>query len=469
MAVSARGRSRGRTERWIALARPAGQEPSRRQGGRDPERRRHVQDALRRPSWTGRARPPRSGSHRPVGRGRGGRLHPRRGLARRPPDSRGQKERRRILDSGDGRAPAAARVSQGKPGRDRRRKAVGDAGIRPRSAERSRSRRSPELSDDAARTGGEVTEMTEGTVKHRGTEERRRNRKNKPNDFSVCNSVTPFLRVIPLAPWPPCSRYKEDAMRASRLLGLAVLIAAAITPPISAQQGAPPLVTFDDLRSGLQDTSRWITYSGNYASHRHSPLTQITPQNVSRMTPQWAFQTETLGKFEATPLVFDGVVYITGPEDTGWAIDARTGRQIWRYRRDVPAGIIACCGRVNRGFAMLGDRLFKATLDARVVALSMKSGAVLWEAVMEDFKNGYGSTAAPLAVRDNVIVGMTGGEYGVRGFIDAYDARSGKRVWRFYTTAGPDDPGHKTWRGMDAKAWEHGGGAKWTTGSFDPG
>jgi len=234
------------------------------------------------------------------------------------------------------------------------------------------------------------------------------------------------------------------------------------------QQGASPAVTFDDLRGGLQDTSRWITYSGNYASHRHSPLTQITPQNVSRLTAQWAFQTETLGKFEATPLVVDGVIYITGPEDTGWAVDARSGRQIWRYRREVPAGIIACCGRVNRGFALLGDRLFKTTLDARVVALSMKSGAVLWDAAMEDFKNGYGSTAAPLAVKDKVIVGMTGGEYGVRGFVDAYDARSGQRVWRFYTTAGPDDPGHRTWRGMDAKAWEHGGGATWVTGSYDP-
>src|SRR5206468_10954131 len=126
------------------------------------------------------------------------------------------------------------------------------------------------------------------------------------------------------------------AMRA--IILRAVLIAAAAGIPIAAQQSAPALVTFDDLRAGLTDTSRWITYSGNYASQRHSPLTQITPQNVSRLTAQWAFQTETLGKFEATPLVFDGVVYLTGPEDTGWAIDARTGRQIWRYRRDVPAG-----------------------------------------------------------------------------------------------------------------------------------
>src|SRR5437867_7586513 len=148
---------------------------------------------------------------------------------------------------------------------------------------------------------------------------------------------------------------------AGSALIVVICCAGLTTTPVAAQQSAPALVTFDDLRAGLTDTSRWITYSGNYASQRHSPLTQITPQNVSRLTAQWAFQTETLGKFEATPLVFDGVVYITGPEDTGWAIDARTGRQIWRYRRDVPAGIIACCGRVNRSLAMVGDRLSKVT------------------------------------------------------------------------------------------------------------
>src|SRR6266699_6798367 len=115
------------------------------------------------------------------------------------------------------------------------------------------------------------------------------------------------------------------------ILRAALLVAAAASLPVAAQQGTPPNVTFDNLRAGLQDATRWITYSGNYASQRYSPLTQITPQNVTHLTPQWASQTETLGKFEATPLVLDGVIYMTGPEDTGWAVDARTGRQIWRY------------------------------------------------------------------------------------------------------------------------------------------
>ena len=249
----------------------------------------------------------------------------------------------------------------------------------------------------------------------------------------------------------------------------ATLVAAIVTSwSIAAQQPSPTQVTAQDLRDGLKNPTRWLTYSGDYGNHRHSPLTQITPANVHRLTAQWQFQTDTLGKFEATPLVLDGVVYVTGPLDTGWAIDARTGRQIWRYRRDLPSGLIACCGLVNRGFAVLGDRLFKTTLDAHVVAISRKTGAIEWDTTMVNYRNGYSGTTAPLAVRDKVIVGVAGAEYGVRGFIDAYDAQTGKQVWRFYTTAGPGDAGHSTWRGTDAKAWEHGGGSIWVPGAYDP-
>ena len=253
-----------------------------------------------------------------------------------------------------------------------------------------------------------------------------------------------------------------------RTLQLTAVIVAAGTWSVAAQQIAAPQVTPQDLRDGLKDASRWLTYSGDYTNQRHSPLTQITPENVHRLTAQWAFQTDTLGKFEATPLVVDGIIYITGPLDTGWALDARTGRQLWRYRRELPSGLIACCGLVNRGYGVLGDRLFKTTLDAHVMAISMKSGAMIWDTVMENYRNGYSATAAPLVVKDKVIVGMAGAEYGVRGFIDAYDAQTGKRAWRFFTTAGPDDPGHGTWRGMDPKAWEKGGGSTWATGAYDP-
>jgi len=254
----------------------------------------------------------------------------------------------------------------------------------------------------------------------------------------------------------------------ARTLRVAAVMVAIGSLAVSAQQAGAPQVTFQDVRDGLKDPTRWLTYGGDYGSQRHSPLTQITPQNVTRLVPQWAFQTDTLGKFEATPIVLDGVIYITGPEDLAWAIDARTGRQIWRYKRDLPNGLIVCCGRVNRGFAVMGDRLLKTTLDAHIVAISMKSGALLWDTEMENFKNGYSGTPAPLAFKDKVVAGMAGAEYGVRGFLDAYDLQTGKRVWRFNTTAGPEDPGHRTWQGQDAKAWEHGGGSTWTTGSYDP-
>ena len=257
-------------------------------------------------------------------------------------------------------------------------------------------------------------------------------------------------------------------MRRRTLRVAAVIVAMGSLTVVAQQVGAPGTVTFQDVRDGLKDPTRWPTYGGDYGSQRHSPLLQITPQNVQRLTPQWAFQTDTLGKLEATAIVLDGVIYITGPEDLGWAIDARTGRQIWRYKRDLPNGLIACCGRVNRGFAVMGDRLFKTTLDAHIVAISMKSGTILWDTVMENFRNGYSGTPAPLAFKDKVVAGMAGAEYGVRGFVDAYDIHTGKRAWRFYTTAGPEDPGHRTWQGQDAKAWEHGGGSTWTTGSYDP-
>ena len=213
-------------------------------------------------------------------------------------------------------------------------------------------------------------------------------------------------------------------------------------------------VSFDRILNADKEPQNWLTYSGTMMSQRYSQLTQVTPQNVKNLEQQWVFQARSLEKFEATPLVVDGIIYITGPLDTGWALDARTGRQLWRYRRELPGNLIACCGLVNRGYGVLGDRLFKTTLDAHVVAYSMKTGAMLWDTLMENYRNGYSATAAPLVVKDKVIVGMAGAEYGVRGFIDAYDAQTGKRSWRFFTTAGPEDAGHNTWRGTDAKAWE---------------
>ena len=181
--------------------------------------------------------------------------------------------------------------------------------------------------------------------------------------------------------------------------------------------------------------------------------------------PKWTFQTGVIGNFETTSLIRDNVLYVTGPLNVAWAIDARTGRQIWRYRRELPENLTACCGLVNRGFAMLGDKLFMTTLDAHLLALDMRTGAVVWDATLEKFSNGYAATIAPLIAKDKVIVGVAGGEFGIRGFIDAYEASTGKRAWRFYTIPGPGEPGNDTWKG---DSWKTGGASVWVTGAYDP-
>ena len=239
------------------------------------------------------------------------------------------------------------------------------------------------------------------------------------------------------------------------------------TALLSAQQSTPPaLVTTQEIAEGLpRDGSRWITFGGSYTNQRHSPLTQITPANVKGLVPQWTFQTGTLGNFETTPLLRDNILYVTGPQNVAWALDARTGRQIWRYRRELPSDLTACCGLVNRGFAMLGDKLFMVTLDAHLLALDMRTGNIVWDATLEQYKNGYAATIAPIVVKDKVIVGAAGGEFGIRGFIDAYEANTGKRAWRFYTIPAPGEPGNDTWAG---DSWKTGGASVWVTGAYDP-
>ena len=249
-----------------------------------------------------------------------------------------------------------------------------------------------------------------------------------------------------------------------RLSGIVLLTAVAALTGIA--QEAAPVVTSQDLLNGLRDPGRWLMFGGNYSGQRHSPLTQITPENVGRLQPQWVFQTETLGRFETTPLLLDNVLYVTGATNHAWAIDARTGKQIWRYRRELPAtGLTACCGLVNKGFGVLGDKLFMTTLDAHLLAFDMRTGKIVWDATMEDYKTGYAATIAPLVVKDKVIAGVAGGEFGCRCFLDAYDAQTGKRVWRFHTVPAPGEPGGDSWSG---DSWKVGGASIWTTGTYDP-
>lgn len=244
-------------------------------------------------------------------------------------------------------------------------------------------------------------------------------------------------------------------------LGCVLLIFAVCLKPASVLAQ----ISYERLVKSSGEPANWLMYSGNYPGWRYSALDQIKNTNVRRLAPRWVFQTGIEGHFETTPLVIDGVLYATGPNDLGVAIDPRTGRTIWKYQRALPAKVRACCGLVNRGFAALGDKIFMATLDAHVVALDAKTGNVIWDAEAADYRQGYSFTLAPLVVKDKVIVGVSGGEYGIRGFVDAYWAATGKRAWRFYTVPEPHSPGNETWGG---DSWKIGGGPAWLTGSYDP-
>jgi len=234
---------------------------------------------------------------------------------------------------------------------------------------------------------------------------------------------------------------------------------------LSGWAGAQAQVSYERILHAGNEPQNWLTYSGQYNGWRYSTLDQVNTTNVSRLAMQWAFQTADTGSFETTPIVADGVLYGTGQNDRAFAIDARTGRAIWRYQRKMPGKVHPCCGTVNRGFAMLGDRLYMATLDSHVIALDSKTGNLVWDVTSADYREAYSFTVAPLAVKNEIIVGVSGGEYGIRGFVDAYDAATGRRLWRFDTVPGPGQPGHETWSG---DGWKHGGAPAWITGSYDP-
>src|SRR5271154_4429233 len=195
-------------------------------------------------------------------------------------------------------------------------------------------------------------------------------------------------------------------------------------------------VTFDRLVNSGKEPQNWLTYSGDYSGRRFSSLDQIKVTNARSLVAKWVYQTGATGKLETTPLVVDGILYATAQDDRAFALDARTGRPIWMYQHQLPADIRPCCGRVNRGLAILDDKVFIGTLDTHVIALDSRTGNVIWDATAFDYQKGYSFTVAPLAVKDLVVIGVSGGEYGVRGFIDAYDAATGKRQWRFYTVPG---------------------------------
>jgi alcohol dehydrogenase (cytochrome c) len=219
------------------------------------------------------------------------------------------------------------------------------------------------------------------------------------------------------------------------------------------------------LLMSQDDPSTWLMYGRNYAGWRYSPLKQINAGNVARLRTQWIFQTSNAGKMETTPLIYDGTMWLTGPSNHAYALDLRSGREIWHYHTNVPEGMHLCCGEPNRGFAALGGLSFKVNLEGDLLALDSKSGQLVWKTQLADYHKAYSATGAPLVVKNLVLVGIAGGDFGGRGFIDAYEAQTGRRVWRFYTVPAPGEPGSETWRG---DSWKHGAGHPWTTGTYDP-
>jgi alcohol dehydrogenase (cytochrome c) len=220
---------------------------------------------------------------------------------------------------------------------------------------------------------------------------------------------------------------------------LVALLIAAVTSRVEAQVGV------DRLLNAAKEARNWLMYSGGYFSNRYSNLTQITPANAKNLELKWMYQAAVAGAWQTTPLVVDGIMYLTQRPNDVVALDAKTGRVFWMYRHTLDPTQIVCCGANNRGLAILGDTLFMGTLDAHLVAIDAKTGRAVWNTKVAESKGGYSLTHAPLVVKDKVIVGVGGGEYGIRGFVAAYDARSGREAWRFYTIPAPGEPGGDSW------------------------
>jgi alcohol dehydrogenase (cytochrome c) len=241
---------------------------------------------------------------------------------------------------------------------------------------------------------------------------------------------------------------------------------------------APPVVssvTYERILNARSEPQNWLTYYGAYNGQRYSSLDQINTENVKRIGPAWVFQAGTTGiiagastySFEAAPIVVDGVMFLAGWDGWVWALNAKTGVEIWRYKHAIPYDVSLCCGNVNRGVAVAKGKVFFVTANAHVLALDATTGKRVWDKTYGDVRAGESATVAPLIVKNMVIVGSSGGEFGVRGHLDAFDLDTGEHQWRCYTVPKPGEPGSETWP-AEGEAWARGGANCWITGTFDP-
>lgn len=233
----------------------------------------------------------------------------------------------------------------------------------------------------------------------------------------------------------------------------------------TAQVTPAPVLTSAQLLAGQKQPSNWTSYWGGYDGHHFSELTQVTPKTVKQLQARWTASLPGKSVLESTPIVVDGVMYVAGPPGDVYALDARSGLEIWHFHRNQDTRNPGEINPFNKGVAVLDGRVFFGTLDNNLIALDAHTGRQLWEQHLADPMAGYTLTGAPLPVNGKIIMGMSGGEMGVHGFLDAYDPATGKQLWRIYTIPKPGEPGGDTW---PRDTWQYGGGATWLTGQYDP-
>jgi alcohol dehydrogenase (cytochrome c) len=285
-------------------------------------------------------------------------------------------------------------------------------------------------------------------------------------------------------------------IKRSRVLFAALLVGAGATAfgaHVSPGRPVSSRAVTDELIQAQPGTGQgWLTHGRDWSNQRYAPIAEINGQTVQRLEKLWQHKLRLLpmgsGRMESTPVVLDNLLIYTDADNSVIAIDARSGRGHWRYQPKL-GQMALCCGVVNRGVAIYGDRVYLATLDARVIALNRRDGSVAWEVKAADPANGYSFTMAPLAANGKIIVGASGGEFGIRGFVDAYDPKTGKRIWRFWTIPSPDQGGwygrwsqttpdgerlprniaqEKRDSARHTEAWRQGGAAVWSTPAYDP-
>src|SRR5215469_10135290 len=238
--------------------------------------------------------------------------------------------------------------------------------------------------------------------------------------------------------------------------------------PLVAQERAPvsaaPEVTAQDLLARPVGEN-WTSYNGDYSGQRYSRLQQITAANVSELRAAWVFHPGNTQHLEVTPVVVRGLMYVTASNDV-FALDAQTGRELWHYHRPISSGLLDdAAAHKNRGVALWGNSVFVETDDAHLLSLDARSGGLRWDVQYAEKDKHYGATSAPLVVKDMVVVGTSGGDSGVRGFVAAFEAATGKRKWQFWTIPGPGEFGSASWPG---DSYLHGGGTTWMPGTYDP-